>query len=107
MLRYDGTIWLEVLEDNGKHAVAGNIYGNVVDLPETHPRLCIRGQPDGVLAGFLAKQNMAKGCHFKARVSVPYRPDWWLMEMELREMRPGNPVRVLLTSTDMPRRAVS
>ena len=107
MLRYDGTIRLEVLENSGKCTIAGHIYGNVMELSKTKPELLIRGQPDDALTGFFAKRNGTKGCPFKARVSVPYHRDWWQVEIELKDMTASNPARILLTSTEMSRRSVS
>ena len=102
MLRYNGTIRVEVLENSGKYIIGGNIYGHVVDLPETKPELYIRGQPDDALRGFFAKQNGTKGGPLKARIYVPYHRDWWQAEIDLKDMTLGNPARILLTSTDTP-----
>ncbi len=100
MLRYDGAIRVEVLEDSGKYIIGGNIYGHVREAPNSKPELYICGQPDDALRGFFTKQNGTKGSPLKARISVPYHRDRWLAEIELKDMTPGNPARILLTSTD-------
>ncbi len=106
MVRYDGSIWLEMLDDKGARTVAGHIYGDLVDLPQINPELYIRDQPDDNLAGFFAEQEGTNGYPSKARISAPYPHDWWITEIELKEISPGHPVRVLLTSISKPRRAV-
>ncbi len=106
MVQYDGSIWLEVLDVEGKRTVAGHIYGDVVDSPEISPALSIRGWPDDTLVDFFAEQKGTKDYPLKARISAPYPHDWWITEIELKEMTAGHPARVLLTSTDTPRRAV-
>ena len=102
MLRYDGAIRVEVLEDSGKYIIGGNIYGHVREAPNSKPELYICGQPDDALRGFFIKQNGTKGSPLKTRISVPYHRDQWQAEIELKDMTPGNPARILLTSTDTP-----
>ena len=106
MMRYDGSIWLEMLDGKGARTVAGHIYGDVVDHPQIDPELYIRGQPDDDLAGFFAEQKGTNGYPLKARISALYPHYWWITEIELKEISSDHPARVLLTSIDKPRRAV-